>query len=261
MFDYSHVDGIGRARQRGTAPRLGDQIYRGETIGPLIEFGQLHDSPDATALRDIDWFDAGSLGPFQSALAAAREHWLQADGRCGLVKANAIANETILSSFRIDAHKAAKNAGFGNASALLVAALGELIGNIVDHSQAAETGVAAFLAGPGLFEIVVADSGIGALSSLHQSSDYVALADEGQALAEMVEPGVSRFGADVGHGNGFRPIFERLADMHGLLRFRSGDHALTLDGQFGDRVARQISQRPRLRGFLAAVSCRTNMRS
>lgn len=255
-LDFSHVDGIGRARQRGTVPRLGGQIYRGETIGPLIEYGQLGVSDDALALRNAAWFDAGSLDPFQSALAAPSGQWLQNDGRCGLIKGLAIIDETTLSSFKIDMHKAAKAAGFGNAAALLVAALGELIGNVVDHSQAMESGVAAFLGRPGLFEFVVADGGIGALCSLRQSPDFGHLADEGQALTEMIEPGVSRFSADLGHGNGFRPIFERLADMQGQLRFRSGDHALTLHGQFGNRVARQVSQRPRLRGFLAAVTCK-----
>ena len=67
---------------------------------------------------------------------------------------------------------------------------------------------------------------------------------------------MSRFAHGTGHGNGFRPIFEKLADMTGHLRFRSGDYALTLDGRFGDRVARQLAQKPRLRGVFAAVSCR-----
>lgn len=143
------------------------------------------------------------------------------------------------------------------AAALLIAALGELIGNILDHSQAEETGIAAFSVRPLMFEFVVADLGIGVLNSLHQSHDYSMRGDEGEALAAMIETGVSRHGASTGHGNGFRPVFERLADMHSHLRFRSGDHALTLDGRFGDRVGRQISQRPRLCGFLAAVSCKS----
>lgn len=254
-LDYSHVDGIGRARQRGIVPRLGDQVLRGGAIGPLIELEHLCYSTNDD-LRDVSWLDAGSLSPLQTAMTGSSQHWLQGDGRCGLIKAQGIVDETMLRSFKIDAHKAARAVGFERAAPLLVAAIGELVGNIVDHSQEVATAVVAFLGRPGSFEFVVADSGIGVLSSLRQSPDYRHLEDEGQALAAMVEPGVSRHDVKLGHGNGFRPIFERLADMHGQLRFRSGDHAMTLDGRFGDRVARQISQRPRLRGFLTAISCR-----
>lgn len=255
LLDYGHVDGIGRARQRSIPPQLGDQILRGSAIGPLIELTHLGCSANDD-LRDVSWLDAGSLGPLHAAMAGSSQHWLQGDGRCGLIKAQGIVDETTLRSFKIDAHKAALAAGFDRAAPLLVAAIGELVGNIVDHSQAVATGVVAFLGRPNSFEFVVADCGIGVLSSLHQSPDYLHLGDEGQALAAMVEPGVSRYDVKLGHGNGFRPIFERLADMQGQLRFRSGDHALTLDGRFGDRVARQVSQRPKLRGFLTAISCR-----
>jgi hypothetical protein len=145
-------------------------------------------------------------------------------------------------------------AGFKMA-ALLVAAMGELMGNVVDHSEATESGTALFSAEAGRFEFVIADTGIGVLRSLTRNPGLAGLADYGAALQAMVETGVSRFARDSGHGNGFRPIFEKLADMTGQLRFRSGDYALTLDGRFGDRIARQVSQKPRLAGFFAAVSC------
>lgn len=133
--------------------------------------------------------------------------------------------------------------------------MGELIGNVIDHSEAIGSGTALFSAETGRFEFVIADAGIGALRSLTRNPDQAGLGDEGAALEAMVEAGVSRFARDTGHGNGFRPIFEKLADMTGQLRFRSGDYALTLDARFGDRIARQISQKPRLTGFLAAISC------
>lgn len=173
-----------------------------------------------------------------------------------MISAAGLEREDILTSFKIDAHKAARAAGFAGTAALLVAAMGELIGNVVDHSEALASGIALFVTRPGQFEFVIADCGIGARASLTRNPEYVGLTDEGSALQAMVEVGVSRFARGTGHGNGFRPIFERLADMTGHLRFRSGDFALTLDGRFGDRVARQLSQKPRLRGVIAAVSCR-----
>jgi hypothetical protein len=171
-----------------------------------------------------------------------------------MLKGPGLAAEDALASFRIDAHKAALGANFAN-SALLIAAMGELIGNVIDHSEAEESGVAVFSASAGVFEFVVADRGIGALQSLRQCPTYSGLGDEGAALAAMIEPGVSRYGPHQGHGNGFRPIFERLADMTGHLRFRSGDYALSLDGRFGDVIGRQLSQKPRLLGVFAAVVC------
>ena len=230
-------------------------MFRAAAVGPLIEIGNLTASTHFAGLRGSPWFDEGSYGPLLDALAGTRPQWLQGGGRCGMVKGRGLTAEDALRSFKIDAHKAALGARFGKAAPLLIAAMGELVGNVIDHSQAEESGVAIFSARTGRFEFVVADRGIGVLRSLQQCSNYRTLGDEGEALAAMVETGVSRHGPDRGHGNGFRPIFERLADMTGQLRFRSGDYALSLDGQFGDRIGRQLAQKPRLCGFFAAVVC------
>jgi hypothetical protein len=255
-FDYSHVDGLGRARQRNMEPILNGQVFRAGAIGPLIEFTNLATSDSLAELRGARWFDEGSHRTLLDELSGVHVQWLTSDGRCGLLKGQGLAAEDALGSFKIDAHKAALGANFGKAAPLLVAAMGELIGNVIDHSQCEESGIAIFSARTGVFEFVVADRGIGVLRSLSQWSDFKTLHDDGAALAQMVETGVSRHGPNLGHGNGFRPIFERLADMSGQLRFRSGDYALSLDGKFGDRIARQLSQKPRLCGFFASVVCR-----
>lgn len=255
-FDYVIVDGLGRAAQRGRVPQLDGQIFRAGAAGPIVEFVQLEAASDLATLRSSGWFDDGSLGPILGPLAARPLQWLARDGRQGLISSTGLQCENILTSFKIDAHKAAQAAGFASTAALLVAALGELIGNVVDHSEALDSGIALFAAQSGQFEFVIADSGIGARASLARNPEYASLGDEGSALQAMVEAGVSRFPRHTGHGNGFRPIFEKLADMTGQLRFRSGDYALTLDGRFGDRVARQVAQKPRLRGVFAAISCR-----
>lgn len=255
-FDYGVVDGLGRAAQRGRLPRLDGRTFRAGAAGPIVEYAQLESASDLAALRASEWFDDGSLGPLLAPLAARPVQWLSPDGRQGLISAAGLEREEILTSFKIDAHKAALAAGFTSTAALLVAAIGELIGNVVDHSEGLDSGVALFVALSGEFEFVIADCGIGARASLARNPEHANLGDEGSALRAMVEAGVSRFARGTGHGNGFRPIFERLADMTGHLRFRSGDYALTLDGRFGDRVARQLAQKPRLRGVFAAVSSR-----
>jgi len=256
-FDYSHVDGIGRARQRAIEPRLGGQTFRADAVGPIIEFGNLASIGDISILRSMNCFDDGSRRGLFDALIGGDDRWIQPDAKCGLISGHGLICDQKLNSFKIDAHKAALASNFGKTAALLIAAMGELVGNIIDHSQAKHTGLAVFLSREGVFEFVVADRGIGALASLKNCSDYAVLEDEGTALSEMIESGVSRFGRNVGHGNGFRPIFEKLADMTGQLRFRSGDAALTLDGRFGDKVSRQLSQKPRVSGFFSSVVCRT----
>lgn len=259
-LDYGLIDGLGRARQRGIEPKVNGKVFRAQAIGPIIELGNLVSGETLGGTRASTWLDEGSLTPLLDALAARRQSWLCGTGLQGLVSGGGLEREQFLASFKIDAHKAALGVGFGKTAALLVAAMGELIGNVIDHSEAPKTGVAAFTATPGVFEFVVADTGIGALRSLTKNPDHAGLRDEGVALAAMVEAGVSRFDRDSGHGNGFRPIFERLADMTGELRFRSGDYALSLDGRFGDRIGRQLAQKPPISGFLAAVSCRVKGR-
>lgn len=225
-------------------------------MGPLVEVVNLSSAERLSQIRQETWFSGGSHEPLLDAFLARPRQWLARDARQGLVTGDGLEKEGVLSSFKIDAHKAAKNAGFRTKAGLIVAALGELVGNVIDHSENPASAVALFSAGKGEFEFVVADHGIGALESLTQNPEYAKLTDHSEALLAMVETGVSRFERKTGHGNGFRPIFEKLADMTGELRFRSGDYVLTLDGRFGDRVARQTNQKARVRGFLAAVSCK-----
>lgn len=257
-FDYGVVDGLGRARQRSVPPRLDGRQFQADSVGPVIEYGNLVASMSLPSLRASPWFEDGPLAPLLDALMAKRVQWLDSTRLSGLVVGEGLESEPHLNSFKIDAHKAARNAGFIGSAALLVAAMGELIGNVIDHSEVTTTGVALFVARPKEFEFVVADAGIGALSSLIKNPEQAHLQDESAALAAMVETGISRFKRGSGHGNGFRPIFERLADMTGELRFRSGDYALSLDGRFGNRIGRQLAQKPRIAGFFAAVTCRVS---
>ena len=255
-FDYPHVDGIGRAYQRGKVPALNGQALRADSLGPVIEFENLADLPNGPALCESDWFDDYPLCSFFAARAIDAVQWLRPDGRCGFIRAGGIACDPTLNSFKVDAHKAALAANFGKAASLVIAAMGELIGNIVDHSEAASTGFVGFLTRERSIEFVVADRGIGVLESLRKSLVHEGLSDHGAALSSMIENGVSRFGLDTLHGNGFRPLFERLADMNGQLRFRSGNYALSLDGCFGDKIKLQLAQKPIIQGFIAAVTCR-----
>jgi hypothetical protein len=128
------------------------------------------------------------------------------------------------------AQKAAVTAGVNRRiAAQFAAALGEMASNIHEHSDRPATGIAAYRVGYGEFEFAVADRGNGILANCRAA--LTSRDDHGQALRLALTDGVSRYGPQAKRGGGFRPIFVGLANLSGALRFRSGDHALVIDGQ------------------------------
>jgi anti-sigma regulatory factor (Ser/Thr protein kinase) len=159
--------------------------------------------------------------------------------------------------FRRKAQEAAEYAGLIRRTALgLAGALGELEDNIHRHSELPSSGLVGFRAIPGEFEFIVVDSGIGVLASLKQCPDYELIADAGTALRLALADGTSRFGRNTGNGFGFQGLFTGLANLQGFLRFRSGDHALTIDGRSPNLVSAKLAQRASFSGFSIFVSCR-----
>ncbi|WP_434615202.1 hypothetical protein [Azospirillum sp. B2RO_4] len=159
-------------------------------------------------------------------------------------------------SFALCAQKAANMAGFSRrTSAQFAGALGELRDNIYEHSGVSEDGIIAFRAEKGVFEFAASDRGMGVLESLRTSDDYAEVIDYGEALSLILTDGVSRYGLSSGRGRGFRPIFIGLANINGSLRFRSGDHALIINGQNPSLMSAQTSQKTMIEGFSASVIC------
>jgi hypothetical protein len=148
-------------------------------------------------------------------------------------------------------------AGFSrNVAAQLVGAIGEMQDNVYQHSQSPRTGIIAFRSRSGCFEFVVCDSGIGVLKSLTSCPDFRHVTDHGEALRLALSDGVSRHGRQSGRGLGYRPLFTGLANLRGALRFRSGDYALTIEGENPGILPSKLGQKPRLQGFFASVTCR-----
>lgn len=112
--------------------------------------------------------------------------------------------------------------------ASLIGAIGEMQDNVYEHSGAARTGLVAYAVTDRTFEFVVADRGMGVLKTLHQNPEYAYLPDAGVALTHAIRPGVSRFPTASGRGQGFVQLCKSLVTHRVELRFRSGDHALTL---------------------------------
>ena len=112
--------------------------------------------------------------------------------------------------------------------ASLIGAMGEMQDNVYEHSGAAQTGLVAYAVTERSFEFVVADRGTGVLETLHQNPKYAHLPDAGAALTQAIRPGVSRYPAASGRGQGFVQLCRSMVTHRVELRFRSGDHALTL---------------------------------
>lgn len=112
--------------------------------------------------------------------------------------------------------------------ASFIGALREMQDNVYEHSGAAHTGVAAYAVRDRSFEFVVSDRGMGVLETLRQNPYYAHLPDAGAALVEAIKPGVSRFPTETGRGQGYVQLYRAMVTHRAELRFRSGDHALTL---------------------------------
>lgn len=259
---FTALDGLAFAAERGRFGATDDlpAMSAGE-IGPLIEWSCLNESgllppPE----RSIGRFP-GTGESFISALRSGQQQWVCSNTRrIGLFRLPEFWPEKDNGwiRFGLSAQRAAREAGFHpQIAAQFVGAMEEMISNIYEHSGLPQTGLVAFRGGSGEFEFAVADYGMGVLKSLHSCAEYRQLSDHGTALRMALTDGVSRFGTKVNRGHGFRPIFVGLANLSGMLRFRSGNHALTIDGQKFDFMSAKVAQKARMHGFLACVSCRS----
>ncbi len=152
---------------------------------------------------------------------------------------------------------AAEQAGFGRRVAPgLTGAFGEMADNAFRHSLRPLTAVAGYRWSEGIFEYVVADAGRGVLASLQSCHDYTDLQDSGDALRIALTEGESCLGRGAGRGRGFREVFLSLSNLNGCLRFRSGDHVLTIDGTSPDLSRAHLAQLGlEFDGFLVSVVC------
>jgi hypothetical protein len=233
--------------------------YAATTLGPLLELLHLAENQAFEDPVAGGWLSLNGAATLVNAIRSRRDSWICPNTRrLGFLRAvrQRSDRDEQRTSFLMDAKRAAREiAGLpGDSPGQLVGALGELESNIHEHSESAETGLLAFRAATGVFEFVVADSGIGVLASLQSSASFVSHNDHGKALQMCLTEGTSRFGEGANRGYGFRPLFIGLMNLQGYLRFRSGDHALILDGRSPQLGMARLEQKPFLNGFFASVS-------
>ncbi len=220
-------------------------------LGPLAE---LHHA--GIAFGQHTWLKPGRHGELLRAMATGKK-WFSASSMQGFVTMSEIlAQYCDWTDFAMRGRKAAVAAGFApDMAGQLFGAIGELRGNIEEHSEHAGTGYIAYDATPGHFEFVVADSGIGALKSLRTHPHYIFVTDAGTALNLALTEGVSRHYDDKGRGKGFRPIFIGLANASEHVRFCSGDHTREFKRTPERRVIAETRQKAALPGFFCSVRC------
>lgn len=112
-------------------------------------------------------------------------------------------------------------------------ALGEMTSNVIEHSGSGDGAPAralvAYQVDPNWLCFSVGDVGRGVLSSLRSNPAYAHLTTSREALNAAVRQQATRK-TDQTEGRGFITIHRALASRNGLLRFRSGDATLSLDG-------------------------------
>lgn len=266
-LSFKDVDGLGFAAYSNDLDTgLAPVSFAPKTLGPLLEFLHLQAGQRLPKHpQGKSWLASNGAAPLISALQRGDERWASpTDRRMGFIRAlrgDATGNSFI--SFLMNASTAARDVSGlpGTVPRQLAAAMQELENNIHEHSEAIETGLLAYRAAPGVFEFVAADRGMGILKSLKSCTTYADLPDHGRALQAALTDGTSRFGPGSDRGHGFRPIFLGLANLSGALRFRSGDHALVMDGTSPDLTTAQLAQKPSIDGFFASVSCHAKPRS
>lgn len=259
---FSDVDGLAFAAvHRKLDKTIQLPTYEPRQLGPLLEL--LHLSAGGRLPRPENWLSLNAAASLLSALEQRKDCWVSLeDTHVGFIRTSQseLDGDSRLTSFLMKAKRAGQEISGLSApvSGQLVAAMRELENNIHEHAEAPETGIIAFKAEVGIFEFVVADRGVGILNSLRRCAAYAELSDNGRALLAALRDGVSRHGPNSQHGHGFRPIFTGLVNLHGELRFRSGDHAVTMDG-IGPEVAKaQTAQKAPIDGFFASVRCHAN---
>lgn len=257
---FDAVDDLVGAYQRQRSTQPTEYRFVPDRIGPLIELAFQDSNGRSGPLLGSTWMDQAGQLDMRRALAASDNVWFDASRLRGFMRGTFSpaepSHDTTRTGFLVAARIAAGKAGFSTAIAQsMVAAIREMESNIHEHSQLSETGLVAFQATSSSFEFVAADCGVGVLSTMQESPDFPTLNDHGRALHLALQEGVSRYGQSAHRGMGFRELFLGLASLNADLRFRSGDHALTISGPHPELKVARLAQKPVYQGFLVSVRC------
>lgn len=257
-LDFKNLDDIADAAIDGVLSEGDLPTFYLNSFGPMFELLQLQAQHDAKHKLGKSWINGQTASDLLRNVDGEVPQWSASGPRkIGFIRVNyARDNLDDWTGFTMKAKRAAVASGLtGDLAGQVVSALDELLDNVVEHSGAPRTGIAAYSEGDGVFEISISDSGMGVLKSLRRSNEYAHLDDHGDALKLFIKDRVSRFGSESGRGFGFRPIFTGLANAQCTIRFRSGDHALQIDGTRLCEAPATLLQSVNMDGLVCTIVC------
>ena len=241
---------IGRADSLGVGAMVEYELYRRNNRQELPALREWLTSPVTQLVGSV--LDGAVVSPADCSLQA-----ISADAISIPVE---LGSNVAWTAFLKRAEATARDFGFADlVSSGFAGAIAELADNVVQHSQEPGTGLVAFCGCRGVFEYVVADSGIGMLASLKAAPEFRSLRDDVEALPLAITPGVSRRGRGVGVGYGYRAVFLPLRAVSGEVRLRSGKAVLQVEGAGCRPDCGRCSQRPSHQGVVATVKALTNI--
>ena len=258
-FDF--LDDLALASERGRVnPYSHLKVRRTNRIGPLLELVSLSRAGvlPPNALSNCKVREVLSRA-FLPNLLGQGSYFKAGNFRIGFIVTNRDPNADDQGqwiAFCRRAQEAAEMSLHKPVAQGLVGAMREIEENIHIHSERAHDGIVGFRGTLGEFELTIFDSGIGILKSLRRSPDYQYLTDSGVAIKTAITDGESRLRhLEQGRGYGFSDLFVGLANLNSDLRFRSGNHALTIDGLSPTVVTSRLSQKVEIQGFLVNIVC------
>lgn len=260
--DFAGSDDLLWAAEQGSLSGTGSiRVTRSGQIGPLIEILMRRQSLPEQFVNLT--FDAHFTDYIEAALSYGRVVGTEKNSTYGVFPISRVisdADKALWELWLLRAEQAAFAGGLPRSlAAALVGALVELQDNILEHSTRPESGLVAYGFTGNAFEVVVADSGIGVLSSLRANAEYAAVSDAGHALKIAVQDGQSRYGSNKDRGFGMGQMFRALVNHDGDLRFRSDDYSLTVRGHSPSLSGTvELSQKARLPGLTISVRCATS---
>ena len=135
----------------------------------------------------------------------------------------------------------------------------EMADNVIQHSTDVEgvpaLGIWGYHVQSRWMSFAVADTGRGILGSLRSVPQYSSLVDANAALSAAFRQHASRrVVTDPGHQGSFSTLGKRLAELNGVLRFRSDDARVSLDGRQG-HYETTFAPSAQLPGFQMVATC------
>ncbi|WP_236519213.1 ATP-binding protein [Sandaracinus amylolyticus] len=262
VLDWSLIDDLRRAIARGRAL---PEVFGDVALGAAFELACACEAGDA-ALRDAVTRWSIASGVLRSSVRALAGHASPVPDPFGVPTSEIRPaprdgrdmDDHLWTEHRERFHRSLVHlAGLPARTARAVGgAYAEMADNIISHASSDGSptrSLVGFRVSSTEFEFAVADTGRGIRASLHERPEHRRLINHVDALDAAVRGGATRRAHAA--GGGFNDLHIALADLNAVLRFRTGDAALTLDGRGADRIAAR-SASPMMDGFQLSVVCR-----